>query len=315
MTKNSETAQVRRLDDREVLAAVPPTARAREFRVGIFVILGIAAFFTILFSMTSPAMFRGRYMMTTHVEDAQGIRRGDPVRMRGINIGRVHDFALDRGGVTVTIEIDGDWDVPVGSRAELESSGVLGGMVVSVVPGGGGGAMAAWDELPGTAVGGVFERAGDLAGGAQDVLARIQALLSDSTVAGTEAAVVALRDLLQGLTGVVDDQAAEVRSITASLARSAENVEGITEAEEWQRAIASAESAISTLDRTATTAETAASRLDVVLARMERGEGTIGQLFANDSLYHSLNAAASSLKDLLDDVKANPGRYINIKVF
>ena len=315
MTNNSESAPPRRLDDREVLAAVPPTARAREFRVGVFVILGIAAFFTILFSMTSPAMFRGRYMMTTHVEDAQGIRRGDPVRMRGINIGRVHDFELARGGVTVTLEINGEWDVPRGSRAELASAGLLGGMVVAVVPGDGGGAMSAWDELPGASVAGVFDQAGDLAGGAQDVLARIQALLSDSTVAGTASAVTALRDLLQGLARVFDDQAAEIRSITESLARSAENVEGITEAEEWRRAVASAESAIATLDRTAATAETAASRLDALLARIERGEGTVGQLFANDSLYHSLNAAAASLKDLLDDVKENPGRYISIKVF
>lgn len=315
MTKNSNTAQGRRLDDREVLAAVPPTARAREFRVGIFVILGIAAFFTILFSMTNPAMFRGRYMMTTHVEDAQGIRRGDPVRMRGINVGRVHDFELDRGGVTVTLEVNGEWAVPRGSRAELTSAGLLGGMIVSIVPGDGGGAMSAWDELPGTSVDGVFDQAGDLAGGAQDVLVRIQALLSDSTVAGTAETVAAFRDLLQSLTGVVDDQAAEIRSITESLARSAENVEGLTDAEELQRAIASAESAISTLDRTAASAETAASRLDAVLAGIERGDGTIGQLFKNDSLYHSLNAAAASLKDLLDDVKENPGRYISIKVF
>lgn len=315
MTKKPGTDQGRLLDDREVLHAVPPTARAREFRVGVFVILGIAAFFTILFSMTSPAMFRGRYMMTTHVEDAQGIRRGDPVRMRGINVGRVHDFALDRGGVTVTVEIDGEWDVPLGSRAELMSTGVLGGMVVSVVPGDGGGAMSAWDELPGTSVGGVFEQAGDLAGGAQDVLVRIQALLSDSTVAGTGAAVTALRDLLEGLTGLVDDQAAEIRSIAETLARSAENVEGLTGAEELHDAIASAESAMATLDRTALTAETAASRLDAVLAGIERGEGTIGQLFANDSLYHTLNDTAASLKDLLDDIKENPGRYINIKVF
>ncbi len=315
MTKKSERAQERLLSDREVLAAVPPTARSREFRVGVFVILGIATFFTILFSMTNPAMFRGRYMMTTHVENAQGIRRGDPVRMRGINIGRVHDFDLDRGGVLVTLEIDGEWTVPGGSRAELTSTGILGGMAVSVVPGEAGGAMSAWDELPGVVVGSVFDKAGDLAGGAEDVVASIQRLLSDSTVAGTEAAVLGLRDLLSDLSELIDDQSSEIRSITESLARTAENVEGLTEAEEWNRAMASAESALGALDRTATAAEGAVGSLDAVLGRLERGEGTMGQLFANDSLYHSLNAAATSLKELLDDVKANPGRYITIKVF
>ena len=48
---------------------------------------------------------------------------------------------------------------------------------------------------------------------------------------------------------------------------------------------------------------------------MERGEGTLGQLSVNDSLYVSLNAAAASMRLLVDDLRANPGRYINLSIF
>ena len=92
----------------------------------MFVILGIASFFTILFLMTSPATFRGRYMLVTRVDDAQGIRKGDPVQMRGINIGRIHRFRMEGDSVLITLEVEGEWQVPAGSRSELLSGGIFG---------------------------------------------------------------------------------------------------------------------------------------------------------------------------------------------
>ena len=305
----------RRLSDQEVLRAVPPTAGTRQFRVGVFVILGIASFFTILFLMTSPATFRGRYMLVTRVDDAQGIRKGDPVQMRGINIGRIHRFRMEGDSVLITLEVEGEWQVPAGSRSELLSGGIFGGTVVSVIPGPGPDALAPMTELPGVVVGGMLDSADGLAEDAGDVLKRVQALLSDSALADAGSSVSALRDLLEGLADATESQAGEVRSLLASLNRSAENVEGITEAEEWRRTLASADSVLAGASRASRAVEQSVSSLNAVLARIERGEGTLGQLSANDSLYHSLNAAAGSLKELLDDLKANPGRYISISVF
>ena len=50
---------------------------------------------------TDAATFRGRYIITTFVPNAGGIRRGDPVQMRGVNIGRVTDFQMVPDGVAV----------------------------------------------------------------------------------------------------------------------------------------------------------------------------------------------------------------------
>ena len=313
---NNRAHRDQRLSDDEIMRAVPPTPRAREFRVGIFVVLGIAGFFTILFMMTSPGTFRGRYMVATHVDDAQGIRKGDPVRMRGINIGRVYGFELQpEGGVVITLEVEGDWPIPAGSRTELQSMGFLGGMVVSVVPGDGGGSVGPREVIPGRTIGGVLDSAGDLATDASDVFGRIQALLSDSSVAGTGAAVTHLRDVLSDLSELTEGQAAQIQSLTESLKRSAENVEGITGADEWMRTLASAEVTLATLDRTSSAMEETIASLNTIVARMESGEGTLGRLSTDDSLYESLDAAAVSLRELLDDVKANPGRYLKIEVF
>ena len=313
---NTETSRGRRLSDAEVLRAVPPTPGARQFRVGLFVILGIVAFFTVLFLMTSPGTFRGRYMVTTHVEDAQGIRRGDPVRMRGINIGRVHAFDLaPAGGVVITLEVEGDWPIPAGSRTELVSLGFLGGMVVSVIPGDGDGFVEPWTMVPGASGGGVLDTVEGLAGEAEDVLTRIQDVLSDSTIAGTGEVVAQMRDLLGEFGEIVEGQATEVRSITESLRLAAENVEQISGADEWRRALASAEATLETVERTSGAIDAGVASLNVILGRIERGEGTLGRLSVDDSLYDSLDEAALSLQALLEDIRENPDRYVRIEIF
>ncbi|MDE2974431.1 MAG: MlaD family protein [Gemmatimonadota bacterium] len=303
------------LSDREILRAVPPTAKSREFRVGIFVILGIAGFLTFLFLLTDPGTFRGRYTILTHVSDAQGVRNGDPVRLRGINIGRVVGSRLDSAGVLIALEIEGEWRIPAGSRTELSSEGVLGGMVVSVVAGRGERFVEPMEVIPGEAFPGVLESAGGIAGDAGEVLERIRAVLSDSSIAAASEAVSSLRDVLSDLSLLTEGQAEELRTLTGSLRRSARNVEGITGADEWRRTLASAEAALAVLDRTSADLAASVASLNGILGRMDRGEGTLGRLLTDESLYESLTATAESLRELVADVKANPGRYLKIEIF
>ena len=65
-----------------------------------------------------------------------------------------------------------------------------------------------------------------------------------------------------------------------------------------------------TLDRTSKTmAETSA-----LMERVNRGEGSLGQLATNDSLYTNLNSSAHSLDELLKDFQANPRKYLKVSV-
>ena len=106
-----ETRSEGRRRGAELERDAPRWRGGREVRVGLFVLIGAAASLWILFLTTDPATFRGRYMVTTTVPEAMGLRKGDPVQMRGVNIGRVHGLralarhrgrrrrAGDRGGV------------------------------------------------------------------------------------------------------------------------------------------------------------------------------------------------------------------------
>ncbi len=57
------------------------------------------------------------------------------------------------------------------------------------------------------------------------------------------------------------------------------------------------------------------SKFKGIATGLENGEGSIGKLLKNDSLYENLEGASRQLEQLLQDVKLNPKRYVHISVF
>src|SRR5680860_391932 len=105
-----------RLTEEELLSALPARSASRELRVGAFVLLGLGAFFVALFTLTDVGTFRGRYYASTIVEDAGGMRNGDPVQMRGVNIGRIAEFDIVPEGVQIRMELQNEYEIPEDSH-------------------------------------------------------------------------------------------------------------------------------------------------------------------------------------------------------
>ena len=304
------------LSDEELRTAVPRGQANRQFQVGIFVILGMISVLAALFFLTDPSMFRGRYLVTTTVVDAGGIRKGDPVQMKGVNIGRVHDFLLSQEGVLITLELEGHWQVPADSRTELVSSGILGGRTVLVVPGRGTEVLRPGGSLPGENMPGLLDFPPDLGENATDVLQRIQGLLDAPTVESIQASAGDLRDLLNRLSALAEAQGDEVSKLTASLNRSAQGLEEAAgSGEAWARAVARADSTLAVANRTSESLLRASSSLETILRRMEAGEGTLGQLSTDSTLYDNLAETLDSIRALVEDIKENPGRYVKVEIF
>jgi phospholipid/cholesterol/gamma-HCH transport system substrate-binding protein len=284
--------------------------------VGIFVLVGFFSVLLALFLLTDPSTFRGRYVVTTLVEDAGGVRRGDPVQMRGVNIGRVMSFTMAPDGVILGLEIEGEWRFPVDSRTRLASSGLLGGRTVEVVEGTSQELLPQGGQMRGEKEEGLLDFPPGLGQDAEAALERIQDLLAQPTVDAIAASAQELQGLLSQLSELAEAQGEEIATLTASLNRSAQDIESATGAgEDVARAVARADSALAKVNETSDVLMRASSSLELILARMEGGEGTLGQLSTNASLYENLNAAAESILALATDIKENPGRYVKVEIF
>jgi phospholipid/cholesterol/gamma-HCH transport system substrate-binding protein len=290
--------------------------------VGIFVILGVAAVLVSLFTLTDAALFRGRYKIQTIVADAGGIRRGDPVQMRGVNIGRVMTFRIVPEGVAVTLEIDGEYPIPVDSQVELRSSGLLGSMVANVVPGASEQYLTWGDTLPGTIGKGIFDQIDELQGHADQALVRVQNLLDEQTIQNVHEGGRDLRQLLRQLNEVTTQQRGELAALTGSLRRSAEGLEKTAAGPQLNRAVQRLDALTERLDSTAAALDRSSHSAERILARMDQGEGTLGRLSRDAALYDRAAEAAASLKKAADelaalaaDVRAQPKKYVHLSIF
>jgi phospholipid/cholesterol/gamma-HCH transport system substrate-binding protein len=309
----------------------PPVARAKDkaLWVGVFVIFGLLAVLASLFIFTDAALFRGRYIVTTRVPNAGGIRRGDPVQMRGVNIGRVQRFKIGHDDVEIRLEIEGEYDIPADSKVMLKSAGIVGGMVADVIPGTSDKFVGNGDTLPGASETSMTALATRISTQVETVLNRMETLFDKQTIDNVHSSSAELNQLLKTLSATVAEQRRELRAITQSLQKSSASVEKLTSAPEWDRSLKrvdtiTEQAAVVTkrLDGVSTTLEQTSQSMKTVLGRVERGEGSLGKLTKDDKLYDRLseaalnmNQASVNLSKLADDIRKDPKRYLSIKVF
>lgn len=303
-------------DDTELKRVTPASTGGREARIGLFVILGFLATVVLLFLLTDPATFRGRYMVSTRVEDAGGVRRGDPVQMRGVNIGRVHRFDLADGQVDMTLEIEGEWDIPEDSYAQVAGMGLLGGRTVEVVPGTSETPVGRNGFIEGrTSTGGLEDLTEMLGADVEEMMGQLRRLASGETVDAVQGTAFEARDVVEDLGRLLDRQQADIEAVVASLRTSAEAVEGAVSGPELERVLAQTDSAMTRLQTTSQSLDRASRSLETILTRIEEGEGTLGRLSQDEALYDNLNEAAAAFLALAEDIRENPGRYVRLRIF
>ena len=311
------------MSDKAAVVAPPVRGKNQELWVGLFVILGVLVTLYLLFTLTDAAMFRGRYIVSSTVRDASGVRKGDPVQMLGVGIGRVQKFVIKYDGVTVFLEIEGEYsNIPTNSRVELVSAGLLGGMVARVIPGTGTVMATNGTELSGGLPPTMEQQAKEVADEAKKTLTRVQTLLSDPMIADTHSSVKELDQLLRRMTSIATEQQKELKALTTSMRAASVNLEHATSREEIDRAMKRLDTLSASAERTATTVENSTKTLDIVLGRVQRGEGTLGKLSTDELLYtnlnktlESVNATSLEMKNLMADLKANPKKYLKVSVF
>jgi phospholipid/cholesterol/gamma-HCH transport system substrate-binding protein len=310
-------ASRRSVPDEEIQAAVPRQVGGREVRVGLFVILGILSAVAVLYTMTDPATLRGRYMLVTGHPDAGGIRRGDPVTMRGVNVGRISSFDMVGQQVNITMEIEGDWQIPDDSYTRLAGQGLLGGRTMEIVPGVASTVVGQMDTIPSSTIDpGIMGTAEVVANQASEVMTQLNRLLADPTVTalqGTAAQMHSLSTELRSMVAGLNEQSA---LLAASLNRSAAGLETMSGAAPDVRAAAArADTAAVRLAAASASLDRTAQQLEQVLARVQRGEGTLGKLVTDDTAYTNLNRMLESITLLSNDIRENPRRYIRIGIF
>jgi phospholipid/cholesterol/gamma-HCH transport system substrate-binding protein len=134
---------------------------------------------------------------------------------------------------------------------------------------------------------------------------------------------------LDTVTVDVKATARELAAASAAMRRTLARVDSSTSSGEVARVVQHAERAAAQLDDATAELRTISGRLsetqlrltsalarsDSVLAKVNGGGGTLGLLVNDPALYHNADSLVRELRALTADVRSNPKRYVNLKVF
>lgn len=280
--------------------------------LGLLVLVAGALFIWGFFFLMGDPILVGGDQVTVVMRDGAGLSRGNPVQLNGVQVGTVRSIELrpDRGGVTLQVKIDSDVRLPADTRAVARAD-VFGTKSLELVPGEALVALEGGDTIQGVTQQALTQLAAELGGQARGLLASADSLLSPEAVDDLKATAHVLPEVAQQLRSAFS----ELTLAASSLRRTAEEMErsrtGAAAGETLAEVRGSARAATATL----TTMEVSMASLASVMEKIDRGQGTLGMLVNDTTLYGELSSTLREVRGLTADVRANPKKYVTISVF
>ena len=107
----------------------------KEGSVGLFIIAGILLFGAIALWLRGIRLGERNYEITARFPDVDGVQEGDPVRYRGLNVGRVKEITPGTNNIDIVMEIDSSKIlIPRQVTIKTDSSGLIGETFVDIQP-------------------------------------------------------------------------------------------------------------------------------------------------------------------------------------
>ncbi|MFH1279551.1 MAG: MlaD family protein [Candidatus Eisenbacteria bacterium] len=262
----------------------------------------------------------GRYVRVAFPE-VGGLNVGDPVMVSGLRRGAVESLELGLQEVIATVRLRPEVVLHPDARFSVENMGIMGEKFIAVDPGIGGDTLDTGDVVLGGYSPGITEAMAQLSIVLEDVggiVARVESVLQDhEVIEPLEEMIAMLRDVSVDMQKMIRENRTDVRASMKSFRSAGEEMDDMLRANRgkidstFAFTAYSAERLTSTMDRLDGSIES----LELVLKRLEHGQGTLGRLSRDDRLYKEMLEATQNLNDLLRDVRKNPKRYLSVEIF
>jgi len=325
---------------------------SRETKIGILAVLCIAGLiwgYKFLKGKNILSRSDTFYVVFEKVED---LPISAPVLISGLQIGTVQNQYLLDGNpnaILVVLDIKKGLKVPKDAVVVMQSTSLMGGKSIRLQYSGpcsnncavSGDTLAGRHEgilstlLPTETLNQYLESIRENVGGIVDSLD--SKLMSDSSDAGrmvqdVKATIENLRAISERLNYVLTATSSNIvkvgndlQKLSSTIAGSSEKLNNIisnTESvsselsgAEIGKTLKEAGDAVKILDETLMSLKRGSAELEVVMSKINNGDGSLGKLMNDKALYDNMERSTRQLDLLLQDLRLNPKRYVHISVF
>lgn len=300
----------------------------KELKIGIWVIIAIAILIFGINYLKGVNIFKASNYYYVTYQNVNGLTVSAPVTLNGFKIGLVREMDYDYahpGNVIVEISVDKDLKIPEGTKALVESD-LLGTASITLELGSSANILEVGSTLTGAVKPGMMDAvSNELMPSVAKIFPKIDTLL---TSINAVVADPALRTAVQRLDGLTADlqrttqnlarMSAQLPAMTAKVSPILSDVKTITtNVDSITTDLGSLSNRLARMqvDSLVNDLQATVSNLQDLTNQLNDPNSSVGQLMNSPELYNNINSTISSLDSLFIDIKKNPKRYINLKVF
>lgn len=261
-------------------------------------------------------------------DQVSGVAEASAVMMKGVKVGTVTAIELSpnlKDAVLLHLTIKREYRIPRNSEARIFSDGLMGGKAIEIVLGNSTDYLSGGDTIPSSHTPDLMSMAGseldffksrfaELTDGLTRTLNNLNMILEQNATQ--------LNGAMTNLNALSGDMASLMRDEKAHLGEMLEGLSTFStmlgqSAPKVDSLLGGVNGLVTRLDEEdfAHHLTEAVDNMATLMASIEQGEGSLGQLMNDDELYDNLTQASENLALLLADLKANPARYVHLSVF
>lgn len=312
----------------------------KEVKIGFLVILCFGLLFWGANFLKGTNILKKNRQFYAVYERVDGLGASNPVVINGYKVGQVEEINFlpgNSGKLVVLFSVtEENFAIPYDTRASIVSADILGSKAISLQLGDStllannldtlsSNIEESLSESVNAQIAPLKKKAEALISTVDSAIIVVSQIFNQKARGDLDASFSSMRSSLEAFEQTMrraDDFVASereklskifthVESITRNMASNNEklsatlsNMEAITDS------LAGAN-----LTETVNNASFAMKEVAEVMEKINNGEGTVGKLLNNDSLYNNLESAANDLDRLLLDMRLNPERYVHFSIF
>jgi phospholipid/cholesterol/gamma-HCH transport system substrate-binding protein len=296
----------------------------REIKTAILVIASILLF------IWGYSFLKGRDLLSSYnkyyvkYSNVDGLASSSPVTINGLVVGKVNSIVLQKDWTSlVELQINGDYKIPKNSVAELYSPGPIGGKQIAILPNQetteitrSGDYLMSSNKLGLTEevsnqIKPIKEKLDKVLENANTMLVNVNQVLDEKTkqnlrgsLENLNATLAEFKEASASVNQLLADNKNKISSTMSNFDKASGNLKTMSDS-----------LAKANLGQTVKNLEKTLASVDQLMADMQAGKGTLGKLAKDEALYNNFAKSSKELELLLQDLRLNPTRYVNVSLF
>ena len=304
----------------------------REIKTAILVIASILLFIWGYSFLQGRDLLNSYRMFYVQYDNVEGLSTSAPVTINGLVVGRIMSIQLipATGKLQVEIQVKTDFPISKTSSIDIYEPGLIGGKQIQIVPNLQDAEMAvSGDFFKGRNVPGLTSLVGEKLTPLQEkiekvaedtdiLLKNLNDILDAKSKQNLREGIAKLNNLMtefektsKSVNEIIDKNQSNITGSLANLKKTTANFSKLSDTlsnAKIGQALKNFEHSMKGVDKIVT-------NFDLMSTDLKKGKGTLGKLLTDDQLYKNLNTTSTELELLLQDLRLNPTRYINVSLF